>query len=344
MKFHFKKWVGLQWRFVFGVIALVLLVSLLVILGTAWAGGQQNRQSQGELAGYTRDVSVSPNTDSGNKQAIEQLAETERNQGFSPGMGLAESSLYEQSGDLAGAVFAAFKEVFFAYQYGYLKASDVEERLNAVGEKFPEHQAVSSSLAACRALLLRNETQALEALSFINLESYEFDSFPRWIERVLVLDTGKGGQRVWEEFLAIRSRYRNYPLYWILIARRTQGSQRLDAAERSVSLAPQGPFAAEGRSIMAMEVGLTKRDAPALRTKLEIEQLITGAAQEGKGEIVQDLFPLLALPDNPYTLYALGACRGLASQVIFANFFEKEEKKAAGRLAERFRYILGGRS
>lgn len=292
-------------------------------------------------------VSYKPET----ARALQKLTEDERSGGFRPGMGLAESSLLEQAGDLAGAVFAAFKEVFFAYQYGYLKASQVDERLAAVEGQFPANEAVKASLGACRALVAGDAERGLTQLRLINLDSYELDAFPRWMERVFILSAGKGAgngavslnQKVWNEYLATRSRYINYPLYWLVVARKSGGSQRLDGAERVVSLAPQGPYAEEGRTIMALEVGLTKKDGAAIRTRMEIEAKIQTAIVDESGEGLRDLFPLLALPDNPYTLYALGALRGLAANDVFARFFEGEAKKSSGRLGERLRYVLGGR-
>lgn len=338
MKKVFTKWFVIIGAVLVGVLVLSFL--LFPLLGSEEKGDL----NQKELVSYKGEKAITPELKSANSLALDQLAEEERSRGFSPGMGLAESSLYEKSGDLAGAVFSAFKELFFAYQYGYIKPIELEERLKAVEKNVPNNPSVGHALTACRALIAGNGSRGLEALAKINLDYYELDSFPRWMERVFLLASDKGNEKILDAFLATRSRYNNYPFYWILIARRSRGNAQLDAAERCVSLAPKGPYAEEGRSLMALGVGLLKRDGPALRTRMEIEALITAALQEGRGEGLRDLFPLLALPDNPYTLYALGACRAVAREAAFGDFFEGEAKSASGRLAERLRYVQGGRS
>ncbi|WP_041396153.1 hypothetical protein [Gracilinema caldarium] len=337
MKHIVTKW------FVFaGLVGAILgILSFLVI---PVFGSEEKKSVDQKNQTYNGDGTIENEPDDANKKAIYQLAEGERSKGFSPGMGLSESTLYEKSGDLAGAVLSAFKEIFFAYQYGYLTTKDLEGRLKAVEQQFPENQQVITSLNVCRAFLSGSGKKGLEALTHINLNKYEIDAFPRWLERVFLLSTGKNEQKVFEAYLALRSRYSNYPYYWLVAARYSLGTQQIDAAERCVSLAPQGPFAEEGRSLLAQAVGLTKKDAPALRTRMEIETLITTTIQTGRIEGLKDLFPLLALPDNPYTLYALGACRGLAENKDIVTFFEQEQKRASGRLAERLRYISGGRS
>jgi hypothetical protein len=118
----------------------------------------------------------------------------------------------------------------------------------------------------------------------------------------------------------------------------------MDGAERCVSLAPEGPYADAGRTLLAQLTGLSNRDSAAIKTRLEIESVIEKAVASGSGEELNKLLPLLALPDNPYTLYALGACRGLATQENFAHYFQEEIKKSSGRLHERLRYILGVQS
>jgi hypothetical protein len=71
----------------------------------------------------------------------------------------------------------------------------------------------------------------------------------------------------------------------------------------------------------------------------EIESLVNEAVQQGMPELLTELLPLVALPDNPYTLYASGALKALSSDQNFRTWFSGEAAKAAGRLAERLSYI-----
>jgi hypothetical protein len=300
-------------------------------------------------AGFTvSDISPTPKIPKDSAESLAKLAETERRQGFSPGLGLAESTLYEKAGDLAAAVFAAFKEVFYAYNYGYLDRQSVESRLSEVARTYPGNESVRVATEACKALLQKDSDSGLRALSALPLEIYEIDSFSRWMERVFILDRVGSSKDpksplVLQEYLATRSRYANLPFYWLAIARYSQGELQQDGAERAVSLAPEGPFALEGRELLAVSIGLSKKDAVAIRSRIEIESVIQDAVVSGKPEKLAQLFPLLALQDNPYTLYALGACRGLAEDPAIRDFFLKAAKKNTGRLGERLRYVAGGR-
>ncbi|WP_304223350.1 hypothetical protein [Gracilinema caldarium] len=284
--------------------------------------------------------------------ALGQLAEAERSQGFSPGLGLAESTLYEKAGNLGAAVLAAFKEVFYAYSYGYLEKKAVEERLSMVARTYPGNKAVEAAVEASRALLRLDGGMGLKSLSSLQIASYEIDSFPRWMERVFILESSDASQKpnratVLEEYRATRSRYANQPLYWLMIARHSEGQYISDAAERVISLAPRGPFAAQGRELLAVSIGLPKSDASSLMSRMEIENIIQETASSGKVEQLAQLFPLLSLRDNPYTLYALGACRGLSESPAVKSFFLKAAKEHTGpfssRLSERLRYIAGGK-
>jgi hypothetical protein len=62
----------------------------------------------------------------------------------------------------------------------------------------------------------------------------------------------------------------------------------------------------------------------------------------GNPELLEDLFPLIDLPDNAYTLYALGALRAISPASPFREFFSRSAAGAKGRLAERFNFILRG--
>ena len=48
----------------------------------------------------------------------------------------------------------------------------------------------------------------------------------------------------------------------------------------------------------------------------------------------------MALPDNPYTLYALGALQALSTIPEFKAFFAVSALESQGRLGERLNYIF----
>jgi hypothetical protein len=122
-------------------------------------------------------------------------------------------------------------------------------------------------------------------------------------------------------------------------------------AERAINLSPDGPYAADARAMIAEFVGLSQADSGAIMSMYEIETTVVNAVNAKNPESLAVLFPLTALPDNPYTLYAAGALRGLASDAQFRRYFDrqlaalKDNKKpdlSQTRLAERLAYIVRG--
>ncbi|WP_461247108.1 hypothetical protein, partial [Treponema sp. R6D11] len=60
---------------------------------------------------------------------LDEIAALERAGSWFQGMGMAESGLRESSGDYAGAVAAAYKEMSWAYGKGLIKKEDLERGL-----------------------------------------------------------------------------------------------------------------------------------------------------------------------------------------------------------------------
>ena len=291
--------------------------------------------------------------------ALDELAELERSGGFVPGLGLAESKLREEAGDYAGAVLAVYKELSWAYALG---AGDVTkeairqglENLIAKEAGFAP-KAKEEITAAVMAILAFHEGrygEAEKSLAALYGKDEEADSFSRFLLLSCALETGNAGKKEHSLYSAIRSRYGGFPEYWHRFARvesKIKKSAVLEPvntaaahAERCINLAPEGPYASECRIILAASMGLKNEDAPALKTRLEIEAALTSAANQKNPEILLQLLPLAALPDNPSTMYACGAMRALAGENLFRTWFVSEAEKARGRLAERLLYISRG--
>ncbi|MDR1177425.1 MAG: hypothetical protein LBK64_01220 [Spirochaetaceae bacterium] len=282
--------------------------------------------------------------------ALDLLAGTERSSGFRSGMGLAESRLREEAGDYAGAVMAAFKELFYAYGAGSLGGEQVRAGLEAALSLDEVHDAALAALA----FFDGRWKEAAEGLDGLR-DGEEPDSFVQWMFLASLLESGllKGAQEdgplaggsVFDEsrravlarYSAIRARYSGLAAYWYHLAI-VSG----EGAERCVDIAPLGPYAGECRKILAESCGLRGDAASALRTRAEIERAVSGAAAQGSAALLEELFPLLALEDNPFTLYALGALNALSASPLFRNYLAARGRESSGRLEERLRYITGG--
>jgi hypothetical protein len=276
--------------------------------------------------------------------SLDQMAETERQGGFRQGMGIAESTLRENAGDYAGAAIAAYKELAWAYGYGQISRESIEDGLKKViglcGDDARKKDAGTASEAAL-AFAQGNWKAAEALLRPLFQDEAEVDAFSAWMLLVCSLEQKSADKAALSRYSSIRSRYAAFPEYWYRGARHFTGTIAADYAERCVNLAGGGPFSADCRAIIAKSAGLNEADGRSMRTRAEIEAAVREAIQTAKPEALSDLLPLLALPDNEYTLYATGAMRALSGIESFAAYFAEQRGTAAGRERERLAYIAG---
>jgi hypothetical protein len=285
--------------------------------------------------------------------SLEELAEIERSGGYFQNLALTESIIRENAGDYGGAAVAAYKELSWAYGYGAASADTVraglkkalnlfEEETFFPGEDSRKREEAVEAIKGIFAFLEGRWTDAGNYLKAIAAAGEEPDGFVRWMLLVCALEGGENSRTTRSAYGSIRARYVSFPEYWYRGARCFSGNIALEYAERCVNLAARGPFAAECRGIIAENIGLSPSDAQAVRSKAEIENIIKQAAAAEDPAVAADLFPLISLPDNAYTLYALGALRSLASVPKFKDYFAERGAQSAGRLAERLIYVSRG--
>jgi hypothetical protein len=282
---------------------------------------------------------------------LELIAETERQGAYVQGLALEESRLREEAGDYPGAVFAACKELAWAYGFGLTGREAIEQGLRAIFtlEDDVQKDAVPAARGAL-AFLEENWTDAEKTLASFSMAGEDPDSFLAWMLLVCRLEQDSrrsDEQRLPERTLlsaygAIRGRYERFPEYWYRGARAFAPQIASYYAERCISLAPEGPFASECRSILAAALGLDPTAAPSIRSRGEIEGIINQSVLQEKPELLSPLLPLISLPENTYTIYAMGALRALSSSQKFRDYFSAEAARNRGRLSERLLYISRG--
>jgi hypothetical protein len=275
---------------------------------------------------------------------LEELAEAERLGGFVRGMGLAESSIRETAGDYTGAVIAAYKELAWAFSYGLLPREFLRQGLEDILTFKGDSAGIAGTVKAVLAFIDGNWKEAAEMFRSLFPGEEAGDGLVRWMLLVCDMEESRSGSPgasagAGSVYGSIRARYDNFPEYWYRGARYFSGSIGAEYAERCIALAPQGPFAAECRSILAACLGLDRGAAAVLKSKAEIEGIIARAAETGNPEPLAQLLPLIALPDNTYTFYAAGALRALSEGPQFREYLLREAARSPGRLAERINYI-----
>jgi hypothetical protein len=356
---------------------LKLLVTLLTMLPLSCSAEQPvPAQTELSMAAAVKaelpEKPVSPEPVSSNSEveitaALFNLAQTERDKGFSSGLGFYESSLRESSGDYAGAVFAAFKELLWAYSFGFLKddggavqggaLATLEKSLAAIKENrsgitsAAGAEEIAEAVDASLDFLHGNYAKAAAIVKKYYSAYYELDSFPAWLLLVcrMAEENSAPDAMLKNNYAALRSRYKTFPAYWYYAAK-FAGSDKGEAASNAetfinvTNTAPsvRSPLENECRELIASYAGVAKKDASRLLTRTEIESCITLAVQENNAEKISPLLGLLPLPDNPYTLFAEGALQALARLEPFKSYLENSLATRDARMRERLHYIIRG--
>jgi hypothetical protein len=274
-------------------------------------------------------------------RSLDELAELERAGTWLAGMALTESGIRENAGDFAGSVAAAYKEMAFAYGRGLIQKEDIEHGLSNLLAMKNEETVVNAANAI---LAFEKEQWATASTGLVKLfDQYdEPDSFASWMILVCALEKDSEDRRSAAAYKAIRARYAQFPEYWYRGARAFSGILSAEYAENCINTSVQGPFANECRKIIATFTGIKAEEGSSIKTKKEIESIITESVNAGNPQLLDPLLPLIGLPENPYTVYAVGALRALTSVPRFKEYFNTQAGVSSGRLAERLSYICRG--
>jgi len=271
---------------------------------------------------------------------LDEFAELERAGSWIEGMALTESTIRESAGDFAGAVVAAYKELAWAYGKGLIQKSEMENGILNLLTVNSNDAVIITSHIVLSFLNGHWDDAAFDLKSFFN-ELDEPDGFARWMILVCELEKNGENKRAAAAYKSIRARYVQFPEYWYRGARAFSGAVGAGFAENCINSSPDGPFAGECRSILAVYSGLRKEDGASIKTMLEIESIIYQSVNSGNPAVLDLLMPLIGLPENPYAVYAAGALRALTNLPEFNDYFSRKASAAAGHLAERLSYICG---
>jgi hypothetical protein len=198
---------------------------------------------------------------------------------------------------------------------------------------------VTSAVNAVLAFLNGNWNEAAAGIEAFIDEQEEPDSFNRWMLLACTLENDNDNRRAVSAYQSIRARYTLYPEYWYRGARAFYGFAAAEFAENCINASPEGPFAGECRNILAVYTGLRNEDGYSIKTKTEIETIITNSIRTGDPGLLDPLLPLIGLPDNPYTVYAIGALKALNTVPVYRDYFNEKAAVSRGRLSERLVYI-----
>jgi hypothetical protein len=279
-------------------------------------------------------------------QSMERITEIERSGSYFQGLAPFESGLREEAGDYCGAVVAAYKELCWIYSYGGTPKDNIMEGIKQIFTKdsekdTPAGDLVNKTALAIMAFIDESWKDAAHLLKETTPQFDELDSFYQWMVLVCSLESGNNDHITRSAYGAIRARYNKFPEYWYRGAKTFDNELSPIYAEHCINLSVEGPFSQECRNILARFNGL-EGHGQAIRTQAEIEHYVNRSVSETNPELLSGLFPLLSLPDNKYTHYAIGAMHSLASLPAFKNYFLNQAAQQSGRLAERLTYIARG--
>ena len=278
-----------------------------------------------------------------NSSLLDEIAELERSGIFLRGMGLREAALRQKINDHPGAVLAVFKELSWAYGHGLLEKNDLTQGIDSLYDYDGQgREDAAQTVLAIQAFMRGNWTEAEQKLIQIFGDVDDPDGYFKWMILSCALEKNPGDRKAILAYRSIRARNDQFPEFWYRGARIFTGIIAAQYAEYCIALAPDGPFAGECRSIIAVSHGLRPEDGAAIKSKTEVESLISQAVSQGNPRLLEPLMPLIGLPENPYTIYTLGALKPLGALPLFKEYFEGLALKSRGRLADRLIYICRG--
>ena len=314
---------------------------ILFVLGFSACGGKKvsGTQLEKRTLGETLPAAELPSL----FRSLDEIAEIERAGAWFQGLSITESTIREKAGDYAGSVAAAYKELSWAYGMGLIKKDELEQGLLNI-LTIQGDETVTLTANAIIAFLKKQWDTAAEGLEPLFNELDEPDGFGRWLILVCALEKNKAqtlaeNRQASAAYKSIRARYSQFPEYWYRGARAFSGGIAAQYAENCINLSPQGPFADECRTILAANTGLKNEDGLSIKTKKEIEAIISQSINSSNPQVLDSLLPLIGLPDNPYTVYAVSALKTLTGIPKFNDYFSGHAAVSKGRLAERLLYI-----
>lgn len=289
---------------------------------------------------------VSTLSDADPGAALAALAEYDSRFPYEPGMGLVESALREKSGDLAGAVYAVCKDVEYARAVGAIDVATALDRLAQVRAALGGMAGSAEGTAAldtCDAFIRGDWVLAQRGLS-----AYRGDQpMPSWMYLASLARTAPLSPEQLDAYGRLAATFSDLPSYWHVLLtsmeRASSGASAADrrrAAELCIDAAPEGPHASDARRALALSIGLGSEAGSSLLTKAEIENLGARSVGGGGAEVLDPIYRLLTLPDNDYTLYAVGMLKGLSAEAFYRAIFSERARSASGRLLERLTYVL----
>ncbi len=278
------------------------------------------------------------------ESALDALAAYESAFPYEPGSGLVESSLRERTGDKDGAVLAAFKDGLNAYEAGAVGIEELEFRLSELERVLADSVAnpAGGGLAAletARAYLRADWAAAARALTRVTTRS----SAKAWIGATAGLAPGDAASE--RAFVEAETAFGFLPSYRLRFASafagdRTRLASVRAACETGIDLAPSGPLAVALRRELGRALGIDVAESGKLRTRGELEAAGYRAAASRDPAFLAPAIGTFELPDNDYTLFAVGLVKGFASEPVFRSALERELGTSSGRRAERLRYAL----
>ena len=320
---------------------ILFLLLILFVLGFSACGGKKvsGTQLEKRTLGETLPAAELPSL----FRSLDEIAEIERAGAWFQGLSITESTIREKAGDYAGSVAAAYKELAWAYGMGLIKKDELEQGLLNI-LTIQGDETVTLTANAIIAFLKKQWDTAAEGLEPLFNELDEPDGFGRWLILVCALEKNKAqtlaeNRQASAAYKSIRARYSQFPEYWYRGARAFSGGIAAQYAENCINLSPQGPFADECRTILAANTGLKNEDGLSIKTKKEIEAIISQSINSSNPQVLDSLLPLIGLPDNPYTVYAVSALKTLTGIPKFNEYFSGHAAVSKGRLAERLLYI-----
>jgi tetratricopeptide (TPR) repeat protein len=242
------------------------------------------------------------------EEALNTLQELEHRHGYSLGLGLQESAVYEQLGRFDEAVMAAAKDMEYRRSFALIDDARLLSNLQQLAALLPgsagcESDAESAVVRAYSAFVRGQWPRCVTLIEQIDLRT----PFYNYLLLASLLESGAADPEQLTAYRRLKADFRFLPAYYYHLWRGLKAGNdgytiftARSALETCILLAPGSQYARESRSELGRLLGLTAVQGEKLLLGAELDGIYARLAAGADPQILQPALEMLLLPENVY--------------------------------------------
>jgi tetratricopeptide (TPR) repeat protein len=284
------------------------------------------------------------------QEALEAYTEYQVRFLYETGIGLTESLLYEKLGKIEESVIAAFKELEYRRYLAGVPEALILDNLQKLGRKLEDRQwnpeGRGKALVEALQRYVRGDWKEAER-SLQKPGPIQDLPFGRYLLLSARLEATLAAEADFQNYRLLEPYLKGLPAYYYHLWRGMRsGSGTYTPAiarpvlEKCILLAPQTPFALDGRRELGRLIGLAPAEGQKLLLAPELESIgrqVVSGADLGR---LNPVLELLSTPDSEYQLSAVLLLKQLKSREQVHEYLAERARTSTGRLKERLAFVM----